>query len=115
MFDDFPHEIGPAMRYVLWRYDPHDALASGYHWLNVCEAIAWFAIAVFVGQRLVRQHKAVTLEAAYLLLFVLFGVSDLWESRVVPLWLIAAKGVIFAGILAVRWRLVKRHYVGAKF
>ncbi|MEM6459572.1 MAG: hypothetical protein AAF710_09300 [Planctomycetota bacterium] len=117
MFDDFPREFWPAMAYVLWRYDPAsaDAVATAYHWLNVTEAFAWFAVAVYVGRRLVRHRRAVGWESAYVLLFVVFGVSDLVESRVVPVWLIAAKGLIFAGIVAVRWKLVRSYYPDAKF
>lgn len=115
MFADFPREFWPALRYVLWRYDPSDTLSAGYHWINVAEAVAWFVIAAVVVRRMRRQHKAVRWEAVYALLFIVFGVSDLWESRVVPVWLVAAKGLIFAGIVAVRHVLVKRYYVGAKF
>ena len=115
MFNDFPREFWPAMRYVLWRYDANDALAVGYHWLNLCEAIAWFVIAGIVGWRMVRQHRAVAWELVYVGLFIAFGLSDVWESYQVPLWLIAAKGLIFGGIVMVRAVLVKRYYPGAKF
>ncbi|MEM9882940.1 MAG: hypothetical protein AAF800_08490 [Planctomycetota bacterium] len=117
MFDDFPNEFWPAMAYALWRYDAEaaDWVAHAYHWLNVTEAFAWFAVAVYVGRRLVRQHRATVWESVYVMLFVVFGVSDLIESRVVPVWLIVAKGLIFAGIVGVRWKLVKDHYPQAKF
>ena len=115
MFDDFPREFWPAMRYVLWRYDPSDALAVGYHWLNLCEAVAWFVIAAVVARRMFKHRRAPVWESLYVTLFVVFGLSDVYEAYAVPLWLIAAKGFIFMGIVAVRAVLVKRHYPGAKF
>lgn len=115
MFNDFPDEFLPAMRYVLWRHDPADGLASVYHWVNVVEACAWFLIAAYVGVRFLRHRRSFLWEPLYVLLFVAFGVSDLWESRVVPVWLIAAKGLIFAGIVAVRVPVVRRLYPGRKF
>ena len=115
MFKDFPNEFWPAMGYELWRYDPSDGLGAAYHYLNVAEAWAWFGIATYVGWRMIRHRKHLPLELTYIALFVVFGISDLWESQVVPMWLIAAKGLIFAGIVSVRWPLVKRHYVRAKF
>ena len=115
MFKDFPNEFWPAMRYELWRYDPNDGLGAAYHYVNVTEAWAWFGIAGYVGWRMIRHRRHLPLELTYVALFVVFGISDLWESQVVPMWLIAAKGLIFAGIVSVRWPLVKWHYVGAKF
>ena len=114
VFDDFPNAFGPAMRYELWRYDPADGLSWGYHWLNVVEAWAWFAIAAYVGIRFLRFRRSLVWEPCYVGLFVVFGVSDLWESRVVPMWLVAAKGVIFGGIVGVRWVVVRWLYPGRK-
>ena len=50
----------------------------------------------------------------YVALFAVFGLSDVLESQVVPMWLLAAKGLIFAGIVAVRWIVVRRYYPGSK-
>lgn len=115
MFEDFPREFFPVMHYELWRYRPDDALAHAYHWLNVCEAFAWFFIAALVARRLIRQHLAPCWESVYFFLFIAFGVSDLWESQAVPVWLIAAKGLIFTGIVLSRRVLIKHHYREAKF
>lgn len=115
MFEDFPRAFWPALQYELWRYDPADSLTVAYHWLNVVEAMAWFMIALAVGRRMIRCRRSVGWESLYVLLFITFGLSDLWESRVVPMWLIAAKGLIFAGILAVRHQLMRHHYPDAKF
>lgn len=115
MFEDFPDEFVPAMQYELWRYDPSDGLATAYHWLNVCEAMAWFAIAAWVGIRFLRHRRSFLWEPLYVALFVVFGLSDLWESQVVPMWLVAAKGLIFGGIVAVRFPVVKRLYPGKAF
>ena len=115
MFDDFPKEFWPALCYELWRYDPDHAVAVGYHWLNICEGFAWFAIAIYVVLRMIQYHESPKWEVAYAVFFVLFGISDLWESRVVPVWLIPIKGLILTGILTARHRLVKHHYQNAKF
>ncbi len=112
MFDDVPREFVPALRYVLWAYDADDWLAVGYSALNVAEAIAWFVIAAWVARRAWRDPKT-PWEWAYALAFVAFGVSDVWESYRVPIWLIAAKGVILAAILLLRLR-VKRARPGLK-
>ncbi|MEM8782179.1 MAG: hypothetical protein AAGE65_04910 [Planctomycetota bacterium] len=112
MFDDIPSEFWPAMRHVLWRYDANDALAVAYSYLNVAEAIAWFVIAAWVVRRAWVDPKTAW-EWAYALAFVVFGLSDVWESYAVPMWLIAAKGLIFAAILGLRWR-VKRDRPGLK-
>lgn len=103
------------MLYVLWEYDPADGLAVAYHWLNLAEATAWFVIAAVVARRLYRQRRRPGWELVYAGLFVLFGLSDVIEAYRVPLWLVAAKGLNFAAIVAVRQLIVRRVYVGAKF
>ena len=64
---------------------------------------------------MVRHRRSLGWESLYVALFIVFGISDVWEAYVVPLWLIAAKGLIFVGIIAVRAVLVGRYYPGAKF
>ncbi len=64
--------------------------------------------------RFLRHCKSFLWEPLYVLLFVIFGISDLWESQVVPVWLVAAKGLIFLGIIAVRVPIVMRLYPGKK-
>ncbi|MEO1235445.1 MAG: hypothetical protein AAFX76_01515 [Planctomycetota bacterium] len=115
MFDDFPREFWPAMQYVLWRYEAQDGLAIGYHWLNLAEAVAWFVVAAVVARRLVRRHRRPGWEAVYVGLFVLFGLSDVFEAYRVPVWLVAAKGLNFAAIVAVRRFIVRRVYAGSRF
>lgn len=122
LFPEMPDQFWPAMRHVLWRVDPEDALSIGYSTLNVVEAIAWFAVAVWVLVRLKRRKPvggALGLSGAawcriYALAFVVFGLSDVMESQVVPVWLVAAKGVIFAAIVGIRFVVVRKCYPGAK-
>ncbi|MEM9417680.1 MAG: hypothetical protein AAGA25_01325 [Planctomycetota bacterium] len=115
MFEDFPSDFWPAMQYELWRYREGDPLAVAYHWLNICEAIVWFIIAGIVARRLFQEHRAPLWEVYYLGLFVVFGVSDLWEAQVIPVWLIVAKGIIFLNIVGVRRVLIRRFYPEARF
>lgn len=115
LFPDFPRSLWPAMVYELWRYTPGDPLGLAYRLLNLAEAAAWFVIAAGVGVRAVRLRRAPRAETLYVLLFALFGLSDVWEAHAVPLWLIAAKGLIFAGILLVRRHLLKHAYPGRRF
>ncbi len=110
-----PREFWPAMRHVLWRYDPSDPLNAAYHWLNVAEAGAWFGIAGYVAWRFAKHRKSAGWELGYAALFLVFGASDVWESRQVPMWLIAAKGVIFLAIVLVRREVLRRCYPDAKF
>ena len=113
LFADVPREFIPAMLHVLWRVDYTDPLAAGYSVLNLLEAAAWFGVAVWVLRRH-RRKPGGPWNYAYALLFAVFGASDVWESQQVPMWLIAAKGLIFTGIVAARWVVVTRYYPGAK-
>jgi len=99
---------------TLWRYDPTATDAVIYSWFNVAEAVAWFAIAGYVLGRFAKYRRT-GLEVVYGVTFILFGISDLWESYIVQPWLIGVKGLIFIGLVAMRMRLVRRHYVGWKF
>ena len=76
-------------------------------------------MAGWVLRRRVRDKHGLTdtarpWEHAYALSFLVFGLSDVLESQVVPLWLVAAKGLIFAALLICRWQVVTRYYPEAK-
>ena len=101
------------MRHVLWRVDYDDALATGYSALNLLEACAWFAVAVWVIYRHVKQGGGAW-NFAYAAAFFVFGLSDVMESQIVPIWLIAVKGIIFCTILWIRWEVLRRYYPGRK-
>ncbi|MEM6553002.1 MAG: hypothetical protein AAF750_12870 [Planctomycetota bacterium] len=113
LFGDVPSGFWAAMGHVLWGVDYGDALAVGYSVLNLCEAVAWFAVAVWVIRRH-RRRGGGRWDWVYAGLFVVFGLTDVMESQVVPLWLVAVKGVVFGGIVGVRFVVVRRYYVGAK-
>jgi len=70
-------------------------------------------VAIWVMRRHWRKEGGAW-DYVYALLFVIFGITDFIESQVVPLWLIASKGLIFGGILIVRWIVVRQYYPGAK-
>ena len=113
VFRDVPGEFWPAMVHVLWRVDYGDPVAAAYSILNLLEALAWFGVAGWVIRRRLRRGRS-RIEWVYAGLFVAFGLTDVVESQLVPIWLIAVKGMIFGGILGVRWIVVKRCYPGAK-
>lgn len=114
LFGDLPPGLWPALQHVVWRVDYASPLATGYSILNLLEAIAWFAVAAWVLRRHFKRDTGGAWDYAYFALFVVFGLSDVMESQLVPLWLIAAKGAIFIAILLVRWIVVRRYYPGAK-
>ncbi len=113
LFRDMPGEFWPAMGHVLWRLDPSDPLALGYCVLNLLEAAAWFVVAGWVVRRHYRRGGGAW-DWAYAAAFVLFGASDVVESQIVPVWLIAAKGILFATILVLRAIVIRRYYPGAR-
>lgn len=102
------------MVHPLWKFDSRNITDLIYSWFNVTEGIAWLAIALYVFRRYL-VHQKTNLEIIYTLLFIVFGISDFWESYIVQLWLIMTKGLIFAGIIIVRFRLVRKHYAGYRF
>ena len=113
LFEGMPSGFWPIMRHVLWRVDYGDALAAGYSVLNMLEAVAWFAVAAWVVRRHVRKRGG-RWDWVYAGLFAVFGLTDVVESQVVPVWLVGVKGLVFVLILLVRWVVVRRYYVGAK-
>ncbi|MEO0586524.1 MAG: hypothetical protein AAF078_02695 [Planctomycetota bacterium] len=113
LFGEVPGEFWPAMMHVLWRVDYGDPLAAAYSAVNLLEAVAWFGVAGWVVRRHVREGGGAW-NFAYAAAFVVFGVSDVVESQVVPMWLIAAKGLIFGVIVWLRWEVLRRYYPGRK-
>jgi hypothetical protein len=85
-----------------------------YFGFNALEAIAWFVFAAIVLRRWFK-HRHSPIEWLYSGLFVLFGLSDVMELFVYPVWLLLAKAVVLVGLLVCRHRLIKQHYQGAKF
>jgi hypothetical protein len=113
LFGGIPHDFWGAMGHVLWRVNYGDPLAASYSVVNLLEACAWLTVAAWVIRRHVKQGGGVW-NFAYAAAFVVFGLSDVMESQIVPIWLIAAKGFIFATILWLRWVVLRRYYPGQK-
>ncbi|MEM9253067.1 MAG: hypothetical protein AAGB29_12020 [Planctomycetota bacterium] len=108
-----PSDFWGAMAHVLWRVDYADPLSATYSVINLLEAVAWFAVAAWVLRRHVKQGGG-GWNYAYAAAFVVFGLSDVLESQMVPIWLVAAKGVIFGLILWLRYEVLRRYYPGRK-
>ena len=85
-----------------------------YFGFNALEAVAWFTFATIVLVRWSHFRKS-WLELMYSLLFVLFGISDVIEIFIYPLWLLIAKAAILVSLLLARRHLVQNHYSGRKF
>lgn len=60
-----------------------------------------------------RQRRS-GLELLYALAFVTFGLSDLYEAWRLESWLLLAKGVNLAALLALRRHILRRFYPQSK-
>ncbi|HEV3339786.1 MAG TPA: hypothetical protein VG125_05500 [Pirellulales bacterium] len=98
-----------------WRYATNESSAFSivYHWFNVAEGIAWCLIAGLVLRRYLKGRKS-SLEIAYGVAFLTFGLSDFIEAHVLTTWLILAKGANLAALLLLRRRVLRRHYPESK-
>jgi hypothetical protein len=87
----------------------HDYTAGGgweafSYWFNLLEGVVWFGIGGYVFNRFLKNRKS-HLEIVYAMLFCVFGLTDFREIYDLPVWLFAAKAVIFGAIILVRIRL----------
>ena len=113
LFGDAPPGVWGWLNHRLWVANWSDPFAAGYATLNLVEALFWLGIAAWVFARHCRGRGG-RWEVAYALAFVLFGLSDVAESFAVPPALIAAKGLILAGIITLRSVVVRRYYPGQR-
>ena len=107
MLDFFSYKL------IEYDYAGGGFLPTFYYWFNLAEAIAWFTIGGYVLIRFFRNRKS-PCEIVYSALFLLFGITDLREVRNLPVWLLALKAVILAGLLSARFNLKKNHYENLK-
>ena len=114
MFESPPSDADfwQLMAHPFWWYAP-GLEAAIYSWFNVAEALAWWAIAVYVGVRWLRQRRS-RFEPLYVFMFVLFGGTDIAESFAVTLWLLLVKGLVFSNLLVLRAYLIRDFYPDAK-
>ena len=101
------------LTFELWRVDYADPAALAYSVFNLLEAFAWFGVAGWVLHRHAREPRT-GWSWAYAALFILFGFTDVVESQRVQPWLIGVKGAVLMLILLLRYKLVRRYYIGAK-
>ncbi len=80
---------------------------------NLLEGIAWLAIGGYVLRRGL-AHCLIRDEIIYFATFVLFGITDFCEMHFMPVWLLAAKGIILTAILVYRKKVLTK-YPGLKF
>lgn len=99
--------------HVWWDYAAADAFGHVYHGFNLVEGIAWFVVAGLVLRRYRRERNS-PLELVYAAAFVTFGLSDFREAYVLESWLIWAKGLNLAALLAMRHYLLQRYYPTSK-
>lgn len=94
----------------LWRYDPAAHWSENLtHWFNLAEAGCWFVFAALVWLRWRRCRKSAW-EWVYAALFVTFGLTDLREASALHSWLLWIKAANLAGLLWLRWWLIRTHY-----
>ncbi len=79
------------------------------HYFNLCEATAWFIFAMLVFRRWLRYRRSST-EIAYLIAFLLFGVSDIIEAWKLTSWLLWWKVLNLAILLLLRRTIICRYY-----
>ena len=98
-----------------WTFDPSDdsLFSTVYHVSNLCEGAAWCGLALLVLRRYARNRRS-AVEIAYALAFACFGASDFREAYALETWLIAAKGINLAVLLALRSYLLRRFYPQSK-
>lgn len=99
--------------HVWWDYAAADSFGRVYHGFNLVEGIAWFVVALLVLRRYRRERKS-SLELVYAAAFATFGLSDFREAYVLESWLIWAKGLNLAALLAMRHYLLQRYYPTSK-
>ena len=114
LFPAFPDTFRAAMVHPLWTGDTSSLGSNLYSALNLLEAVAWWAVALVVGRRALREQRAPLLEGIYVAAFVIFGLTDVIESRVVNLALIGGKGLNFALILVLRAMIRRGPYADRK-
>ena len=85
-----------------------------YFSFNALEAVCWGVFALLVLLRW-KKHRHSRLELFYALLFLLFGISDVIEIFVYPIWLLLAKGLVLFGLWWCRKTLIARFYSGSWF
>ena len=79
------------------------------HYFNLFEATVWFVFAVLVARRWWVYRRS-SLEVAYAIAFVLFGLSDLVEAWNLTSRLLWWKLINLIVLFRLRNRVLKQHY-----
>lgn len=94
-----------------WTYDPGDLSVHSIvvHWFNLFEGAVWIVFAALVVRRYLRfRHSSI--EVAYAVSFVLFGLTDFREAYFVQSWLLWVKLVILVALFGLRRSVMRRFY-----
>ena len=98
-----------------WWTCPHSAKAPrsfqdvACHYFNLVEAATWFVFAALVACRWAKFHRS-TIEIAYAVAFLLFGLSDIIESWFLTSWLLWWKSVNLVLLLRLRQIVIRQFY-----
>lgn len=101
-----------------WAYagseDPLHALI--YRMINLIEGVFWVGFAGMVLRRRQKQpvERRTSIEIAYALAFLAFGLTDFREAITLQSWLIWVKLVNLIVLLAFRHRVIKTLYPDSK-
>ena len=79
------------------------------HYFNLFEAAAWFVFAILVFRRWLRYRRSRT-EIAYMIAFLLFGVSDVIEAWRLTSWLLWWKALNLIILFLLRRSIIRRCY-----
>lgn len=102
------------LSHTWWIWGPDAQLPDQvYHTFNIAEGLAWIALGALVLRRWTPQKRS-ALEPLYALAFVTFGLTDFQEARELSTWLILAKGVNLALLLALRAIVIRRFYPASR-
>ena len=98
-----------------WTFEPGDEslFSTAYHAFNLCEGLAWCGLAILVLLRYAMNRRS-AIEIGYAAAFACFGATDFREAYALQTWLIAAKGLNLAVLLALRSIVLRRFYPQCK-
>ncbi|MBI1347395.1 hypothetical protein GC163_14040 [bacterium] len=109
------HELIDLLFYrTLWQYDPaRDWTENTTRYFNLLEATAWVVFAALVLIRW-KKHRRSGWEWVYAALFLAFAWTDFHEATILQSWLLWVKAIVLAGILRLRWWLLRIHYPNSR-
>ena len=101
---------------VWWTYPRRDGIDwvdVPYHVFNLVEGMVWVVLAALVLRRYL-SHQRSTVELAYALAFLTFGLTDFREAYCLSSWLLWVKGLNLLILLWLRSIVIRVSYPASK-